>query len=60
MRAENVAGNLVDCFLGMLAVGVQLSLKLLGISPSGQFAFLAGTSLMVAIYQICNLKTLHR
>ncbi len=54
------AGNLVDCFLGMLAVGVQFSLKQLGISPSGQFAFLAGTSLMVAIYQICNLKTLHR
>lgn len=44
------AGNLVDCFLGILAVGLQGSLHAAGISPQWQCAFLAASSALVAIF----------
>ena len=56
-RADNdkrgdviAAGNLVDCFLGMLAVGVQAGMKCAGISPQYQCAALAACSAAVAIF----------
>ncbi len=44
------AGNLVDCFLGILAVGLQGGLHAAGISPQCQCAILAASSALVAIF----------
>ena len=62
-RADNdkrgdviAAGNLVDCFLGMLAVGVQAGMKCAGISPQFQCAALAACSAAVAIFIHRNTK----
>lgn len=44
------AGNLVDCFLGILAVGLQGGLHAAGIPPQWQCALLAASSALVAIF----------
>ena len=56
-RADNdkrgdviAAGNLVDCFLGMLAVGIQGAMNVAGITPQAQCATLAACSALVAIF----------
>ena len=62
-RADNdkrgdviAAGNLVDCFLGMLAVGIQGGMNAAGISPQWQCAILALSSALVAIFIHRNTK----
>ena len=62
-RADNdkrgdviAAGNLVDCLLGMLAVGVQAGMKFAGISPQYQCAALAVCSAAVALFIHRNTK----
>ena len=62
-RADNdkrgdviAAGNLVDCFLAMLAVGVQAGMKATGLSPQLQCAALAACSAAVAIFIYRNTK----
>ena len=56
-RADNdkrgdviAAGNLVDCFLGMLAVGIQGGMNVAGLTPQIQCAILAVGSAIVAIF----------
>ncbi len=56
-RADNdkrgdviAAGNLVDCFLGMLAVAVQGLMYAAGMSPQLQCAALAALSAVVAVF----------
>ena len=44
------AGNLVDCFLGMLAVGIQGAMNAMGLPPQIQCAILAVSSAAVAIF----------
>ncbi len=44
------AGNLVDCFLGILAVAVQGMMYAAGMSPQVQCAALAALSALVAIF----------
>lgn len=62
-RADNdkrgdviAAGNLVDCFLGMLAVGVQAAMKSAGMAPQQQCIALALCSAAVAIFIHRNTK----
>lgn len=50
------AGNLVDCFLGMLAVGIQALFKISGLSPQCQCGILAVCSALMAIFIIRNTK----
>ena len=50
------AGNLVDCFLGIMSVVVQGCMRLLGLSPQMQCAALAVTSALVAWFIIRNVK----
>lgn len=50
------AGNLVDCFLGILSVGVQFALCECGVSPQAQCAMLAGSSAIVAWFIYVNTK----
>lgn len=49
------AGNLVDCFLGMMSVVVQGGMRLLGLSPQMQCAVLALSSAWVAWFIIRNV-----
>lgn len=62
-RADNdkrgdviAAGNLVDCFLGIVAVLLQGALKAAGIPPQWQCAMLACSSAIVALFIIRNTK----
>lgn len=62
-RADNdkrgdviAAGNLVDCFLGMLAVGGQAAMREMGLSPQAQCGFFALLSALVAVYIIRKMK----
>lgn len=62
-RADNdkrgdviAAGNLVDCFLAMLAVGIQGGMNAVGISPQWQCAILACGSAVVAVFIHQNTK----
>ena len=62
-RADNdkrgdviAAGNLVDCFLGMLAVGIQGTLNMLEVSPQWQCGILALCSAAVAAFIIRNTR----
>ena len=50
------AGNLVDCFLGIMSVVLQGGMKLLGISPQWQCGILACTSALVAIFIFRNMR----
>lgn len=50
------AGNLVDCFLGIMSVVLQGAMKILGISPQLQCGILACTSALVAVFIIRNMK----
>ena len=50
------AGNLVDCFLGVVAVGLQGVLNAAGVSPQWQCGMLAVSSALVAIFIIRNTK----
>lgn len=62
-RADNdkrgdviAAGNLVDCFLGMLAVGIQGLFHAMGMSPQWQCGILAAGSALVALFIIRNTR----
>lgn len=64
-RADNdkrgdviAAGNLVDCFLGIMSVVVQAGMKAAGFSPREQCAILAVSSAAVAIFIYRNIRTL--
>lgn len=50
------AGNLVDCFLGILAVLIQGVMMQAGISPQWQCGILAGTSALVALFIFRNIR----
>lgn len=50
------AGNLVDCFLGIVAVGIQGALNAAGVSPQWQCGMLAMCSAAVALFIIRNTK----
>ena len=50
------AGNLVDCFLGILSVGVQYALCECNVSPQAQCAMLAVSSAVVACFIYVNTK----
>lgn len=47
------AGNLVDCFLGIMSVVLQGGMKLAGLSPQWQCGLLAACSALVALF-ICR------
>lgn len=47
------AGNLVDCFFGIMSVVLQGAMKLAGLSPRWQCGLLAACSALVALY-ICR------
>ncbi len=62
-RADNdkrgdviAAGNLVDCFLGILAVLIQQAMRASGMSTQMQCAFLAVASLLITVYIIKNCR----
>ncbi|MBR7109712.1 MAG: MFS transporter [Akkermansia sp.] len=62
-RADNdkrgdviAAGNLVDCFLGIMSVVVQFAMKEAGLSPQAQCALLAVSSAMVALFIFRKMK----
>ena len=62
-RADNdkrgdviAAGNLVDCFLGIMSVVVQLAMKEAGLSPQAQCALLAVSSAVVALFIFRKMK----
>lgn len=64
-RADNdkrgdviAAGNLVDCFLGIMSVVVQAGMKAAGLSPREQCAILAISSAAVALFIYRNIRTL--
>lgn len=66
-RADNdkrgdviAAGNLVDCFLGIMAVVVQGAMKAAGISPQMQCLLLAASSAAVAYFIIKNLRSMRQ
>lgn len=50
------AGNLVDCFLGIMSVVIQGGMRMAGISPQMQCAALALSSALVAWFIIRNVK----
>lgn len=47
------AGNLVDCFLGIMSVVLQGAMKVAGLTPQWQCGLLAACSALVALY-ICR------
>ena len=51
------AGNLVDCFLGMMAVGVQYAMQLVGLSTQVQCGLLALSSAVVAVFIYRSTRT---
>lgn len=62
-RADNdkrgdviAAGNLVDCFLGIMAVAVQAGMRAMGLSPQAQCGALAASSALVAWFLIRHLR----
>lgn len=62
-RADNdkrgdviAAGNLVDCFLGIMAVVLQGAMMQAGISPQWQCAILAISSALVAVFIIRSTR----
>ncbi len=62
-RADNdkrgdviAAGNLVDCFLGIMSVLVQYAMRAAGLSPQWQCGILAITSALVALFIMRNLR----
>jgi membrane protein implicated in regulation of membrane protease activity len=64
-RADNdkrgdviAAGNLVDCFLGIMSVAVQAGMKAAGLSPQLQCGVLAITSAAVAVFISRNTRSL--
>lgn len=64
-RADNdkrgdviAAGNLVDCFLGIMSVVVQGGMRLMGLSTQTQCAIFAVTSAMVAVFLIRKLRSM--
>ena len=64
-RADNdkrgdviAAGNLVDCFLGIMSVVVQAGMKVAGMSPQLQCGVLAVTSALMALFIYRNTRTL--
>ena len=52
------AGNLVDCFLGIMAVVLQGAMKSIGLSPQWQCGILAATSAAVALFIYRNTRSL--
>lgn len=50
------AGNLVDCFLGIMSVVLQGGMMWLGISPQWQCGILACTSALIAVFIIQNMR----
>ena len=50
------AGNLVDCFLGIMSVVLQGGMMWLGISPQWQCGILACTSALIACFIIRNMR----
>ena len=50
------AGNLVDCFLGIMSVVLQGGMMWLGISPQWQCGILACTSALIAVFIIRNMR----
>lgn len=50
------AGNLVDCFLGIMAVVLQGGMKSIGLGPQVQCLILAVTSAVVAVFIIRNTR----
>ncbi len=65
-RADNdkrgdviAAGNLVDCFLGIMSVAVQAGMKAAGISPQMQCAILAVCSAVVALFIDRSMRDIH-
>lgn len=64
-RADNdkrgdviAAGNLVDCFLGIMSVVVQYAMRSAGLSPQWQCGILAVCSAVVALFMMRNLPRL--
>lgn len=64
-RADNdkrgdviAAGNLVDCFLGIMSVAVQAGMKAAGLSPQLQCGVLAISSAAVAVFISRNTRSL--
>lgn len=64
-RADNdkrgdviAAGNLVDCFLGIMSVVVQAGMKAVGLSPQMQCGVLALTSAAMAVFIFRNTRSL--
>lgn len=62
-RADNdkrgdviAAGNLVDCFLGIMSVVLQWGMKILDIRPQWQCAILACSSAFVALFIFRNMR----
>ena len=62
-RADNdkrgdviAAGNLVDCFLGIMSVLVQYAMRAADLSPQWQCGILAITSALVALFIMRNLR----
>lgn len=62
-RADNdkrgdviAAGNLVDCFLGIMAVGVQFLMNSLGVPAQFQCGILGITSVLVTLYIMVNRR----
>lgn len=51
------AGNLVDCFLGIMSVVVQGAMRWAGMSPQTQCAALACSSALVAWFIIRNMRS---
>lgn len=50
------AGNLVDCFLGIMSVVVQGAMRMMGMTPQMQCAALAVSSALVAWFIIRNVR----
>lgn len=64
-RADNdkrgdviAAGNLVDCFLGIMSVAVQAGMRYVGISPQLQCGLLAVSSALVAIFVYRSMRSI--
>lgn len=62
-RADNdkrgdviAAGNLVDCFLGIMAVVLQVGMKNIGLSPQWQCGILALSSALIAVFIYRNTR----
>jgi hypothetical protein len=64
-RADNdkrgdviAAGNLVDCFLGIMSVVVQAGMRYAGISPQLQCGLLAVSSGLVAVFVYRSMRSI--